>query len=85
MWSEGGEEIGGHGRKATMFQMWGRRTQEVGVSKREQEKKRRGDIPMRSMGEDKAALWGKGTVSKRSSHKHGRMDNAVGNSYSGRV
>jgi len=35
---------------------------------------------MRSLREDKAALQGKGTTSKKSSHKHGGVDNAVGGS-----
>jgi len=32
---------------------------------------------MRCVKEDKAALWGKGAVSKKSSHKHEGIDDVV--------
>jgi len=63
-----------------MFQVWGERTQEVGVSKDEREKKRRGSTTMRSMEEGENTLWGKETASKRSSDEHGEMNNKMGGS-----
>jgi len=63
-----------------MFQVWGERTQEVGVSKDEREKKRRGGTTMRSMEEGENTLWGKETASKRSSDEHGEMNNKMGGS-----
>ena len=42
MWSERSEETRDGGRKDAMLQVWGGRTQEVGVSKNERYKERRG-------------------------------------------
>ena len=65
MWSKRSEETRGDRRKDMMFQVWGGRTQEVGVSKDRREKKRGDGTTARSMGEGKDALWGKETASKR--------------------
>ena len=62
MWGKGGKMTRGSGKKEAMLQVWGGRAQEVGVSKRKQEENGRGGIPMRSMGKDKGALWGKRTA-----------------------
>jgi len=35
VWSKRGEKIGSYEGKATILQMWEKRTQEVGVSKKE--------------------------------------------------
>jgi len=35
VWSKRGEKIGSYGGKATMLQVWEKRTQEVEVSKKE--------------------------------------------------
>ena len=61
-----------------MFWMQGKWTQEVGVSKKEREKKRGSGTSAKCMGENKMALWGKGATSKRSGHEHGGVDNAMG-------
>ena len=42
MWSERSEETRSGGRQDVMLQVWGGRTQEVGVSKKEKYKERRG-------------------------------------------
>jgi len=57
VWSEGGKEAGKGGRKNKVLQMWGKGTQEVGVSKSERKEKRRGSgTTMRSVGESKGTL-----------------------------
>jgi len=78
MWGKKGEKTGNSGREEAMLQVWERKTQEVGVSKEEREKERRGGTSAKDIGEDKVALWNKEAVSKRSSHEHGWIDNMVG-------
>ena len=50
MW---GEEARNSERSSEMFWMWGRGTQEVGVSKEKEKKERRSSTTVRSMGEGK--------------------------------
>jgi len=54
VWSNGGKETGSSGVESEVFPVWKGGTQEVGVSRRE--KKKRGGIPLKGMGEDKMAL-----------------------------
>ena len=42
MWSERSEETRDSGKQDTMLQVWGGRTQEVGVSKNERYKEKKG-------------------------------------------
>jgi len=48
-----GEEARNSERSSEMFWMWGRGTQEVGVSKEKEKKERRSSTTVRSMGEGK--------------------------------
>ena len=55
--------------------MWGRRTQEVGVSKGGRKEKERGSgTTMRSVGESEGTLWSERTAPKGSSNEYEGMD-----------
>jgi len=55
--------------------MWGEGAQKMGMSEDERGEEGGSGTITRSTEEDKAALWGKGTVSMRSSNEYERMNN----------
>jgi len=83
VWSKGSKEAGSSGAESKVFLVWKRGTQEVGVSRKEE--KKRGSTSVKSMGEDKVTLWGKGAASTRSSNGYGRVDDEMGGSNPCRV
>ena len=75
VWSKGGEKTRDSKRGSEMFWIWGKGTQEVGVSKNEREKERGSSTTMQIVKESERALWSEGAASKGSSNMYGRVDN----------
>ena len=75
MWSKGGEEARGGEARGEMLWMWRKGTQEVGMSKHEEEKTGGGNTAAESVEENEKAQWSKRTAPKGSSNVYGGVDN----------